>query len=239
MTDTLQESKISKIRGLLAKAAATEYSEEAASFLAKAAELMAKHQVDEAILSLTADPKVDPCESRIVDVTAYRSQKDQLAISIGELFNVWVRRTHKSNQYNLFGHRSDLDLMVSLLTSLEIQLDSEILQITSYDAVSTKRARRSFAAGWIKVVSQRLKAAYETATEESLQDAPVGTGLAIIDRSKKVDAEYREHFGSAPGYRTSHRRTNQSYSHYNAGSSAGRTANIGQTSVGGQRGISA
>ena len=232
------ESKVSKIRGLLAKAAATPYPEEAATFLAKAAELMAKHQVDEAVLSLTTE-KHDPCESRVITVTAYRTQKDQLAIAIGELFNVWVRRTNKSNQYNLFGHRSDLDMMVSLLTSLEIQLDSEIIQITEYDAPSTKRARRSFASGWIKVVSQRLKDAYKASSEEALQDAPVGTGLAIIDRAKKVDAEYKEQFGSSPGYRTSYRRTNQSYDHYHAGSSAGRNANIGQTSVGGQYGISA
>lgn len=242
-----EDRVIDKIRGLLAKAESTEYDEEASALLDKAAELMAKYRIDAALLEAADPAKADDViEVRTVSVGTYHVAKGMLAVQLAQTFGAhvtWGSRRPGRRTLNFVGHRSDLDVVEALMTSIELQLDRELLKVKGYDAGDTRTQRASFAYGFVRRVGQRLKDHYAKAESEAVDAAEAETtgastsvALVLASRDEKVSAKYEEIYHRKPSYtRTTY--TYGSSSSQRRGQEAGSRADIGQGAVGGRRAL--
>jgi hypothetical protein len=236
-----EEKIIDRIRGLLAKAESSEFEEEAASFLDKATELMAKYRVDEAVLAAAGRAANDPVDRTFIDLSGYHSPKGSLAVHLAEALDCHVLWAHGgprgSKRLAVVGHVSDLSTFEALMTSLELQLDRELHKVSGYSSGDTRARRTSFANGWVRKVGNRIKAhlasAVDTAVAET--DASSSVALVLADRRDVVADKYQEFYKTKPRYTRSSRGSSR-YDAYSAGSAAGARADIGTRGVSGARG---
>ncbi len=207
---------LAKVRKLLAKAedpAAT--AEEAETYTAKAAELMAAYGIDRALLAEQC-PDSDSVGDRVVVLDApYARDKSALLSSVAfalrcravrRIRYVGTRAT-KEVSIHLFGFDSDLLRVEILFTSLLVQAQTALVRVDAPPWESLAAYRRSWLAGFTAAVARRLHEAEERAAAEAqaAQDGAggrPGTGagedrsvaLVLVDRSSRVeaavDAEY-------------------------------------------------
>lgn len=221
--DTTDE-RLAKIRKLLAKAedpAAT--PEEAETYTAKAAELVAAYGIDRALLAEEV-PGSDVVGDRVVVLDApYALDKASLLSGVAhELRCQAVRRIRyvgpdrtKQVSIHLFGYDSDLARVELLFTSLLLQAATQLTRTTAPPWESLAAYRRSWLAGFTAAVVRRLRAAEEHArrqAEEATTTPSTGARqgrsveLVLVDRSQAVaaavDAEYPR-LTTAPGRRLS------------------------------------
>lgn len=211
---TAPHPALSKIRKLLAKAedpAAT--PEEAETYTARAAQLMAAHGIDQALLAAD-DPTRDVVGDRVVEVPApFARDKAQLLSEIAlrlrcrAVLRVHRRRHHPTaHSVHLFGHRSDLDRTDLLFTSLLLQCTTQLGR-TEVPPWEHKAAfRRSWLAGFTMSVSQRLavtEAGAETAAADRTSRSGRSTSLVLADRGARVERALQDAY---PAARTARRR---------------------------------
>lgn len=199
---------LAKIRKLLAKAedpAAT--PEEADTYTAKAADLVASYGIDRALLAEEV-PESDVVGDRVVVMDApYALDKASLLSSVAHALRCQaVRRVRyvgpqarKQVSIHLFGYASDLFRVELLFTSLLLQATSRLAGTTAPPYESPAAYRRSWLAGFTAAVTQRLRAAEEEAgrsAEAAREDRAQGRSVALVlvDRSRAVaeavDSEY-------------------------------------------------
>lgn len=238
------ESMKRKISALLAKAERTENEHERDAFNAKAESLMLRLGVHAAELEAAGEVKPE----EIVEVKrdwkgnysiVFVPFTSEVARGFGNLtvlqstYSAMLRRTY------IIGHKSDVEQFMTLLNSLELQVLSALhrWQRENRDArrgltdMQKYIQHRSFIEGFGQTVASRLRA------ERKQEEAVASTGAALVLASKMdritgwVDETYGElgkarggmKYGSSVGYA--------------AGSEAGKTANLGGTSVkGGAKG---
>ena len=200
---------LAKIRKLLAKAedpAAT--PEEADTYTAKAADLVASYGIDRALLAEEV-PESDVVGDRAVVLDApYALDKASLLSAVAHALRCQaVRRiryvgpdARKQVSIHLFGYESDLFRVELLFTSLLLQATSRLARTTAPPYESLAAYRRSWLAGFTGAVTQRLRAAEEEAgrvaegarAEDRPQERSVA--LVLVDRSRAVaqavDSEY-------------------------------------------------
>ncbi|WP_200958116.1 DUF2786 domain-containing protein [Nocardioides sp. Soil805] len=189
---------LARVRKLLAKAedpAAT--SAEAETYTAKAAALMAAHGIDRALLAL-ADPSLDVVGDLVIVVDKpYAADKADLLGTVASALGCrGVRRTRypdgeKELSLHLFGHRSDLQRVEILFTSLLVQALHSLARtpVPSYDHPAA--FRRSWLAGYTASIGRRLVRLEEAAAERAGDRfARRGTSSALVlaDRSHAVEA---------------------------------------------------
>jgi hypothetical protein len=221
---THDQDTLAKVRKLLAKAedpAAT--PEEAETYTAKAAELMAAYGIDRALLAEQL-PESDSVGDRVVVLDApYALDKASLLSSVAFALRCRaVRRIRyvgpratKQVSIHLFGFDSDLVRVEILFTSLLVQAQTALVRVDAPPWESLAAYRRSWLAGFTAAVSRRLQEAEERAAREAQAarngaDAPSdaesgarrerSVALVLVDRSSRVeaavDAEY-PHLGTA------------------------------------------
>jgi hypothetical protein len=202
---------LAKVRKILAKAedpAAT--PEEAETYTAKAAELMATYGIDRALLAETM-PESDVVGDRVVVLDApYALDKASLLSSVAfELRCRAVRRIRyvgpratKEVSIHLFGYDSDLLRVEILFTSLLLQAQTSLARTEPPPWESAAAYRRSWLAGFTAAVSRRLRDAESRAREAAEQSRATRTEarsgrsveLVLVDRDRvvasAVDAEY-------------------------------------------------
>jgi hypothetical protein len=206
---------LAKVRKLLAKAedpAAT--AEEAETYTAKAAELMATYGIDRALLA-EERPDSDCVGDRVVVLDApYALDKASLLSSVAfalrcravrRIRHVGPRAT-KQVSIHLFGFDSDLLRVEILFTSLLVQAQTALVRVDAPPWESLAAYRRSWLAGFTAAVARRLQEAEERAAREA-QETREGSAatstraarersvaLVLVDRSARVeaavDAEY-------------------------------------------------
>lgn len=228
------EAMMNKIRALLAKAESTDFAEEAEAFLDKATALMAQYRIDEAALIASGEVQADPIEKRSLKVTGYRACKDTLIVHVVKAFNCHVIRTDNKT-YGLVGSSSDLDMVVALFTSLELQLDRELLSRQGYDTGSTRSLRANFAKGWVSTVGKRVTERYAKQAEEAEATATPGTALVLRDRDAEVEDKFTEWYHRKPRYRTYSQEITNGHS-YREGQHAGLNADVGGGHIASRRG---
>ncbi len=202
---------LAKVRKILAKAedpAAT--PEEAETYTAKAAELMATYGIDRALLAESM-PDSDVVGDRVVVLDApYALDKASLLSSIAfELRCRAVRRIRyvgpratKEVSIHLFGYDSDLVRTEILFTSLLLQAQTSLARTEPPPWESAAAYRRSWLAGFTAAVSRRLReaevrardAAEESRTHGASRPSGRSVELVLVDRDRvvaaAVDAEY-------------------------------------------------
>ena len=197
-----------KVRKILAKAedpAAT--PEEAETYTAKAAELVAEYGIDRALLA-QADPDSDVVGDRVVVLDPpYALDKAGLlsAVAVRLRCRTVQRRRYvdgaKQISLHLFGYESDLLRAELLYTSLLLQATSALTRTPLPRGESAAAFRRSWLAGFTAAIARRLADAERRAQQHAEQraerraDQPgPSVALVLADRSvavrEAVEQEY-------------------------------------------------
>ncbi|KKK05199.1 DUF2786 domain-containing protein [Micromonospora sp. HK10] len=228
----MSEAMLSKVRKLLAQAEDPACTPaEAAAFMAKATELIARYGVDRALLAARA-PATDPVGDRVVEVVApYARDKAGLLAAVAEPLRCRCvrRRAGSGFALHLFGFASDLERVELLFTSLLVQAAHGLAGATVPADEHPAAFRRTWLAGFAHVVAERLRAAEAGAVADS--GAP-SVALVLADRSDRVQRRLAEVY---PRLRTAPRRR-LAGSGFAPGAAAGRRAELGGTGVTGAAG---
>jgi len=253
-TDADTARRLATIRALLAQAEATPYPAEAEAFTAKAAQLMARHALDEALVWADGHHHDAPTEASLHLHRPFVAQKAVLVATVARAFRCRAIRLGRapgapSEAVAVVGFRADLELVELLVTSLLVQLTTAMTTTPSVGRTAAQVAswRRSFIMGFTAAIGTRLEAeARRAATDRPGSDhgadgaAPgttpsaTSTALVLADREGAVGAEYRRRY---PHVRSSSVSAGSSAQGHRAGAAAGRSADLGHPRLGGRRAI--
>jgi hypothetical protein len=231
----LNDDKLARIRKLLAQAedpAATEA--EAEAFNAKAAELMARHGIDAALLA-ASDPGREVVGDLIVDLLApYAYEKGCLGTAVARGFRcsavLRTNRTGSSTTHtlHLFGHTSDLAMADLLLTSLLVQGTGELVRRGVPPGEHAAAYRRTWWLGFTSAIATRLAEAEAAAAREAEPSfAAAGSSAALVLADRAAVAE-RSAAAAYPQLRTAPPRY-LSGGGGAAGRAAGERADLGRS----------
>lgn len=227
---------LAKVRKLLAKAEDPAASPaEAESYTAKAAQLIADHGIDAALLAAD-DPGSDRVADRVVRLDApYAQEKAQLlgTVALGARCRAVLRRTVSAegvseHSVHLFGHESNLERADLLFTSLLLQSTGRLARTPVPRGEHKAAFRRSWLAGFRISISERLAQAEEAAEARAdSRQAASGrsAGLVLADRSREVDQVLQREY---PHLRSAQQRRLSGSGTYD-GYVAGATADLGGT----------
>jgi hypothetical protein len=237
------DALLSRVRKLLAMAESEELSEQAReSYNAKAADLIARYGIDQALLAERAGHRAAAADLEIdVDAPYARDKVDLLAavaLALGcRLVRASVPRPGGGigHRAHLFGMSPDLERTQLLYTSLLVQQALGLAAARVPLGEDARAFRRSWMAGFAMAVGTRLRAAEQRARAE-YRAAPEtrgrGVDLVLADRSALVNARMASVY---PRLRTSGPRR-LSGSGLDEGARAGQRADIGTGRVGSARG---
>jgi hypothetical protein len=182
------QSTIDKVMGLLAKAEATEFEEEAAAYLAKAQELMIRHAIDESHLQ--------PEQRETVGAEQFpmgRSKADQdLMFWLAEI-NDMKALTHSKRgdrwspggvyAMSLIGTPTDVEYLKALYASLVLQREAALAREFRPSWESPRTFNHSFRVGFGERVYKRLRAA----KRQTVNAEGTGAELVFVGRRAEVD----------------------------------------------------
>lgn len=246
-----------KVRKLLAQAedpAAT--VPEAATFTAKAQQLMTKYSID---LAMVVDGRrPDEVEVKTWRVNGpYSSHKLDMAFAAARANDcraIFARVGGGAHQISVVGFPHDIDWIQTLFASLELQLALALSHAASTkpDHVHGRTFAVGFVKGFVDEVGERLararrQAVAEARAAEAATANDPGAGRTSLPRSsvalvlaakdKQVDDEFKVHF---PHVRTLHRYVRlSSWSGYQPGRDAGSRAQLARGAVAGRRSLPA
>ncbi|MGZ5404287.1 MAG: DUF2786 domain-containing protein [Nocardioides sp.] len=197
ITDRDTDTMLVRVRKLLTKAedpAAT--TQEAQAYTAKASELMAAHGIDRALLA-AREPSLDVVGDRVIVLDRpYAAEKAQLVGQVAFALGCRVvRRTRyphgaKELSVHLFGHRSDLQRVEILFTSLLLQAMQALARTPVPGWDQPAAFRRSWLSGFSTAVGRRLEQAERQAAEHAedrFAASGTSTALVLADRSAAVE----------------------------------------------------
>jgi hypothetical protein len=185
---------LSKVRALLAKAESTTFPEEAEALTAKAQELMARHEIDAALLH----PRPERPECRRVAIDdPYAEQKALLLQGVADANgcrSVWSKWLGAST---VVGYDEQLDLVELLYTSLLVQSTTAMVS-TGRDARNRRQPsfRRAFLQAYAVRVSERLTATNSRVVEDASAEHGERLLPVLAARRSAVDERVDELFPS-------------------------------------------
>jgi hypothetical protein len=188
---------LTRIRGLLAKAEATGFPEEAEALSAKAQELMARHSIDEALLAARTHAKDAPGACRIGVEPPYETAKAVLLDAVAGANRcraVWNEALCFST---VVGFEPDLEAVELLYTSLLVQATAAMTKAEAAQRAGgrkrTKTFRQSFLAAYAHRIGDRLAAVAEeqvtTAAEGELLPVLAARDVAVTDHLDRMFPE--------------------------------------------------
>lgn len=238
---------LARVRALLDKAQSTEFPAEAEALTTKAMQLMARHNIDDAMLAATERRSDLPGQQRIDMTNPYSSEKEALLNAVATAFHCRIilyrtRGTRTVNSCDLIGHDSDRQCVELLYTSLLLQVATQIThQYPPYynafgdtPAASVTLYRRSWLLGFADQVGERLReihAAARTVADAAVPTGGRSTALVLRDRREVVDTYFEEMF---PDLKKARPHTLPDRRGYQAGARAGDKADLGGRAVGGR-----
>ena len=217
---------LAKIRGLLAKAEATEFAAEAESFSAKAQELMARYAIDAAMVQPDRghDALAGEVRSRRIHIDdPYGAEKAQLVGSVASVNQGRVVWDPSFSFATVVGFPVDLDLIELLFTSLLVQV-TRAMSDAAQDAGHTRSRsfRRAFLIAYAGRIRERLLEARQYAQAEATTQYGTALVPVLAARIEAVDDVTDDLFPQSRPMRT---RTLDARGYY-AGRAAADIANI-------------
>ncbi|GAB2468705.1 DUF2786 domain-containing protein [Jatrophihabitans fulvus] len=188
---TADEKVLRRIRGLLAKAEASEFEHEADAFSEKAQALMTEHSVARAHLEADGRP-TPPATRRIWIDNPYVKAKATLIAQVADANRCRAVVSANLGFVTVFGFDADLDFVDLLSTSLLVQATRAMRQagsVTSWAGQSrTKSFRQSFLVAYAYRIGERLRESAERVTAAA-DEARGGALVPVLDaRKQEVDA---------------------------------------------------
>jgi hypothetical protein len=181
-TGPVDERALGRIRALLAKAEATEFTEEAEALSARAQQLMAKYSIDHALLAARDGRAEAPGGRRLPLDNPYEAQKATLLQTVAQANRcrtVWIKEL---GLVTVVGFPADLDAVELLFTSLLVQANTAMLRTggkrDEYGRSRTRAFRQSFLVSYAIRIGERLAEAARHAEREAVAERsaePAGT----------------------------------------------------------------
>lgn len=225
----MTDRRLTKIRKLLALAEDPSATPaESAAFTEKAMALMARHGIDEALLSATADRPGRVANLRLVMPPPYARDKATLAASIAMALRCKPILLTRGNDIvlQIFGFESDVRNADALFSSLLVQAAHELVITPIPPHEHPAAFRRSWWVGFAVAVNARLEQANREAESRADQrhenraggDSP-SVALVLAHRADEIDEAVAEVYptvqrgrerrlsggGRAEGYRSGQR----------------------------------
>lgn len=227
---------LTRVRALLAKAESTDYPDEAEALAAKAAELMARHGIEAAMVAETGQA-VDQIITRRIDLTdPYSSEKGTLLAAVAAAFDCRsvkyrVKGARTCGYSMLVGHQADVEQVELIYTSLLLQAGRAVLRqrpsaADRREGFGTRAFRRAWMLGYAMRIDQRFQEIRAAAVAEADTATP-GTALVLVDRRAKVDNFMADHFPNAYQPKVAPVSANG----YERGKAAADFADLGQTGI--------
>lgn len=161
---------LARVRGLLAKAEATEYPEEAEALSAKAQELISRYSLDQLLHASAAGPGSGPAPivpRRLWMEPPYVGAKANLIHQVAIANRCSTVVAERLGFTTVVGVTADLDAVELLSTSLMVQADTAMFaagrQVDRYGGSRTASYRRSFLLAYATRIGQRLTEASDSA----------------------------------------------------------------------------
>lgn len=233
------ETWLNRVEALLAKAESTEYPEEAEALLAKAQELMARHAIDEAMLTAAGRRDAATITIEVIDVAApYASAKSSLLGAVAHANTCRVVMTAAGGggrTCQVVGHPDDLDATTTLYAALVMHATRAMLAADLPFGDTPRRFRHSFLLAFAGRVGERLRAARRDAVDDARRgEAGSGVDVVLADRAAEVDRAFRQAFPHTRSARAS----SSSRAGHLSGRRAADSAAIGDHRLtGGRRGL--
>jgi len=218
-----EEKLLARVRALLAKAESTTFEAEADTFTAAAQAMMARHNIDEALLHRHDGQDDDrPSGIRLAVDNPYPEPKAILLQQIAEANRcraVWSRHLGFTT---VLGYRADTAWVELLYTSLLVQATTAMTKAgsktTRHGTSRTRAFRSAFLESFAVRIGERLRQATQEAETEAAEAGARDLLPVLADRSKAVDEELFRVFPQMTNTRR------ESWNIDNEGWSAGRTA---------------
>lgn len=192
------DKALGRIRGLLAKAEATEFPDEADALSAKAQELMAKFSLDQALVDAQSNGSVevsdDSAARRIWMESPYATAKSRLVGAVADVNRCHAVMTDRPPFVTVVGSELDLELTEILSTSLLVQANRALLA-TGQRARGRQKAeaktqafRRAFFVAYAQRVGERLQAAVDATQAEVAAEQGDALLPVLAKREQQVTA---------------------------------------------------
>ncbi|MFE9254059.1 DUF2786 domain-containing protein [Streptomyces sp. NPDC006879] len=235
-----ENPRIATIKALLTKAEdPAAHPDEAEAYFAKAASLMAKYGVEQAMLA-EARPESDRITHRAFDVKGkYVADRSALLFSITHALgaqNVYwtLTDTQTGKRYRkvrVYAHESTLDRIEMLFSTLQLQALNGMKRARPQCGQSVTAYRKSWMAGFSSSVRRRLDQAEESAVRETTEQGGVGAELVLVKREAAVEQFFKQ---AHPKLKIAPRRRLTGTGWFD-GKAAGERADLGGNRLGGAR----
>lgn len=198
MTNTDQESILTKVEALLAKAESSDHEAERDAFINGAQRLMTKYAIDEAMLRQANDVADVVVEHIIINLDEIKYSKAvmQLIWGISNANNCKAIATHKNGKQRgfafctVFGSPAMLELVGMLVTSLHKQMELAIRNADIPEHIHGKTFKNNFCRAFAATITERL----QSAKAETLRGETKSAELVLVDEAKRADEKMREEF---------------------------------------------
>ena len=182
----VDDKMLFRVRQMLAKAESTTFEAEAQAFTAAAQKLMARHSIDQAMLT-AADPAQrsgGPTGRRVWLATPYVKEKVLLLGAVARANRVQTVWSSTDDMVTLLGYDVDLEAVDTLFTSLLLQatqaMHAEGKRVTRGGSSRTRSFRASFLAAYAVRIGERLAAAVDAETEAAATDYRTSSGAELV-----------------------------------------------------------
>lgn len=192
---------IERVRKLFEKARSTDNPHEADAFAAKAAELVARHRLEPDQLEASGNGSRD---LGVVELSigrgAYTRARLALLTAIGDAHDVRVVFQARAEGTVAFcaGHRTDLDVVEVMYTSLHQQAAAQMAGIRKQTGAATQKYRRSFLFGFAERIGELLAdARRDVERQASAARSSSAPSLEVVlrERTERVDDFVRSEWG--------------------------------------------
>ena len=245
----MSDRLVDRVGKLLAQAEGTDNEHEAAAFVERAQQLATEHAVD---LELARARQRDrqhrgggeplAQERLAVGQRGQRGNRHRVLLYtvVASVNDVMVNVSHDSSYVLGFGHRSDLEVVEQLWTSLAVQMAAAAQRRMDVGehrtaGVSGLSWRLSFYDGFIDAVSARLQRARESAIRQvrpAEQAGEPSAALVLREKSERVKTFYDTASDARGSWRGAWSgRTRSSRAARDSGRTDGARADLGQPSV--------
>lgn len=185
---------LDRIRKLLMKAEATEFEAEAATFTAKAQELMTRHAIDEAAVRPT-EAHDGPRMVRLPLDPPYADAKSVLLATVAKANRCRAVYLKGIEMSSMVGHAEDLAVVELLYTSLLVQAQNALAEAGRGQAgrrTRSQRFRSSFFLAYAGRIGERLDAVNEQVAADSCDSSALPVLRA---RESEVEEFVDDHYG--------------------------------------------
>ncbi len=172
---------LERVRGLLAKAEATTFPEEADAFTAKAQELLARHNLDRAAVESQDCTRPAAAAMRRVWIDEpYLAAKGLLLHAVARANRCSTVQVGDLGLVVAAGHDDDLDTVELLFTSLLVQATTQLTAAGRHAASGARPRSRSYRQSFLVAFAQRIGERLQEAACASEHEAARTHGQALV-----------------------------------------------------------